>query len=51
MNRDDIDVDEDLPNFFETIKLSTSDELCDENQSMKDNFGFEFSDPDTIDTL
>jgi hypothetical protein len=51
MSSQDIDVDEDLPNFFEAVKLSASDELCLENKNMKDHFGFEFSDPDTIETL
>jgi hypothetical protein len=51
MNRKDIDVDEGLPNFFEAVKLTASDELCEENKNMMDNFEFEFSDPDTIETL
>ena len=28
MNRKDIDVDEGLPNFFESVKLTASEELC-----------------------
>ena len=51
MSREDIEVDEDLPNFFEAVKLSASEELCSENENMKEHFGFEFSDPDTIETL
>ena len=51
MNRKDIEVDEDLPNFFEAVKLSASEELCSENDNMMKQFGFEFSDPDTIRTL
>ena len=31
MSSKDIEVDEDLPNFFEAVRLSASDELIDEN--------------------
>lgn len=51
MSREDIEVDEDLPNFFEAVKLSASEELCSENDNMMKHFGFEFSDPDTMSKL
>jgi len=46
-----IAVDEDLPNFFESIKLSQADELIAENDNMRNNFGFTPNDPDTIHVL
>jgi hypothetical protein len=51
MDRQDMEVDEGLPNFFNAVKLSASEELCEENENMKENYGFEYSDPDTIRTL
>ena len=47
----EINVDEDLPNFFNCVKLSHADELIKENENMKENFGFEYNDPDTIEIL
>lgn len=47
----DIDVDEDLPNFFKACKLSDADELVMENENLKKNYGFEPNDPDTIQVL
>lgn len=44
----EIQVDEDLPNFYKSIKLSHADELVKENENMMQNFGFEPNDPDTI---
>ena len=44
-------VDEDLPNFFKAIKLSSAKELILENQNLQINFGFETTDPDTIDGM
>ena len=44
-------VDEDLPNFFTSLKLSSTQELVKENENMKRNFGFETTDPDTIEAL
>ena len=51
MSREEINVDEDLPNFFKSVKLSHADELIEENNNMKDNFMFMPNDPDTIETL
>ena len=47
----EINVDEDLPNFFKSVKLSQADELVEENRNMKDNFLFDLTDPDTIERL
>ena len=47
----EIKVDEDLPNFFKSVKLSQADELVLENDNMRDNFGIEINDPDTVKTL
>lgn len=51
MSSKDIEVDEDLPNFFEAVKLSQADELIEENKNMKENYLFEHNDPDTIELL
>lgn len=39
MQSQDIQVDEDLPNFFSTIKLNQADEVVLEEQNMIDHFG------------
>ena len=44
----EIKVDEDLPNFFKSVKLSQADELIHENVNMQNNFLFNLNDPDTI---
>lgn len=46
-----MDVDEDLPNFFKALKLSSAREIIIENANMKENFGFETTDPDTVEGL
>lgn len=51
MSDHDIAVDEDLPHFFEAVKLSSADELIKENENMMHNYGFEPNDPDTIGIL
>lgn len=51
MASQDIKVDEDLPNFFKSVRLSQADELVCENQNMQDNFGLNLNDPDTIEVL
>jgi len=51
MASQDIKVDEDLPNFFKSVKLTQADELILENTNMQDNFGLNLNDPDTIATL
>lgn len=44
----EIEVDEDLPNFFKAVRLSDADELIMENHNLMNNYGFEPNDPDTI---
>jgi len=44
-------VDEDLPNFFEIIKLNQRTQMVTMYNNMKDNFGFEYTDPDTIQAI
>lgn len=51
MQGKEIEVDEDLPNFYDTIKLSMADEIIAENENMIEKYGFEPNDPDTIDRL
>jgi hypothetical protein len=51
MTSTEIKVDEDLPNFFKSVKLSQADEVVLENENMKTNFLFNLNDPDTIDRL
>ena len=51
MASQDIKVDEDLPNFFKSVKLSQADELILENANMQENFSINLNDPDTIETL
>lgn len=51
MQAKDIKVDEDLPNFFESVKLSQADEIIIEDDNMKNNYGFVYNDGDTIATL
>ena len=41
-------VDEDLPNFFLSIRMSSAQELVCENENLMNKFGFEITDPDTI---
>ena len=51
MSSKKINVDEDLPRFFDAIKLSQADELIAEQYNMKKNYGFIPNDPDTIKEL
>lgn len=51
MSRDEIAVDEDLPGFFTVMRLAQRDQLIAMSANMKKNFGFEFTDPDTIEAL
>ena len=51
MSRKTIEVDEDLPPFFRALKLTQSEELCAESHNMLQNYGFEHTDPDTIEEL
>lgn len=47
----EINVDEDLPNFFKAVKLSDADELVLENNNLMKNYYVQPNDPDTIDVL
>ena len=46
-----IEVDENLPNFFEAVKLSDADWLIKENNYMKENYNIEFVNPAVIERL
>jgi len=47
----EIQVDEDLPNFFTSIKLSQADEVVLEYQNLRRNYGIEINDPKVVETL
>lgn len=51
MQRKDIEVDEDLPEFYKCVKLTQADEIIAEEENMQNNFGFLINDPDTIEEL
>jgi len=51
MSRDEIEVDEDLPGLFTVMRLAQRDQLIAMSDNMKKNFGFEITDPDTIEAL
>ena len=51
LQKKEIKVDEDLPDFFDTILLSCADELVNEEQNCIENFGVQFNDPDTVKIL
>jgi hypothetical protein len=47
----EIDVDEDLPNVYNTLTMSAAQTFIQSNKYMQENYGFEFQDPDTIERL
>ena len=51
MSAKEFEVDEDLPNFFETISLSQADMIVNEEAHCKGNYGVLVNDPDTVETL
>ena len=51
MSSKDIVVDEDLPNFFEAVRLQQADEVILESENLKINYGFEIEDPKILHTL
>lgn len=51
MARGDIEVDEDLPNFWEAVKLAHADEAIKEAVNMKDNYMVEVQDPQVVAAL
>lgn len=44
-------VDEDLPQFYSVTTLPQRKQMCTMYNNMKNNFGFEYTDPDVIDEL
>lgn len=46
-----ITVDEDLPNFFEAVKLSDADWMVYENSNLRKNYSFEFIPEDVEERL
>ena len=51
MQKELISVDEDLPNFFEAIKLKQADEKLYEYYNMKNRYGLEIEDAEVIKKL
>lgn len=51
MQAKEIEVDEDLPPFFESIKITQAEEVLLEEHNMLHNYGFSFNDGDTIGKL
>ena len=51
MSAKEFEVDEDLPNFFETISLSQADMIVNEEAHCKKAYGVLVNDPDTVDIL
>eukprot|EP00352_Strombidinopsis_acuminata_P007317 CAMPEP_0176354150 /NCGR_PEP_ID=MMETSP0126-20121128/12335_1 /TAXON_ID=141414 ORGANISM="Strombidinopsis acuminatum, Strain SPMC142" /NCGR_SAMPLE_ID=MMETSP0126 /ASSEMBLY_ACC=CAM_ASM_000229 /LENGTH=86 /DNA_ID=CAMNT_0017706169 /DNA_START=2666 /DNA_END=2926 /DNA_ORIENTATION=- len=47
MSSTEIDVDENLPNFFQAVKLSDADWVVYENRNMRDEYGFKLV-PDNV---
>jgi hypothetical protein len=51
MSAKQFEVDEDLPNFFETISLGQADMIVNEEAHCKKAYGVLVNDPDTVETL
>ena len=51
LGQKDIEIDEDLPKFFKSVTLSQADEIVVKDNYMKQRFGFEQNDPDTVKVL
>lgn len=51
MAQGEIEVDEDLPNFFEAIKIKHAEEVVLESRNMVENYGFEVEDPQVLQRL
>ena len=51
ISSNDIEVDENLPNFFESVKLSDADWLVKENNYVKENYNITFVNSTVIDRL
>lgn len=51
LEKERISVDEDLPNFFEAIKLRQADEIVSEYYNIRNRYGLEIEDADVIKRL
>lgn len=51
MSVDELEVDEDLPNFFEALMLSEAEKIVSENRQMMNEFGFELAESWLIEKL
>lgn len=51
LQKKEIEVDEDLPNFFKTILLNQADEIVQEEVNIQEFYGFLITDPDTVTEL
>ena len=51
MSQDEMEVDEDLPNFFTALMLSEAEKVISENRQMMQEFGFELSESWLIEKL
>ena len=51
MQRKAIEVDEDLPNFFEAIKLKDADWFAEENKYLEDNYKFTFAEKEVVNRI
>lgn len=51
MARDELDVDEDLPNFFHCLPIREADRLLAENEQMQREYGFELMESSIIASL
>lgn len=51
MSQDELEVDEDLPNFFTALLLSEADKIILENKQMMTEYGFELSESWLVDKL
>ena len=45
------DIDEELPNFFEAVKLSDADWMVFENSNLRENYGYNFIPKEVEDRL
>ena len=51
LQKKEIKVDEDLPNFFKTIRLNQADEIVLEEENMRKHYLLQINDPDTVEQL
>lgn len=51
MSQDELEVDEDLPNFFTALMLTEAEKICAENRQMMNEYGFELSESWLIEKL